>query len=112
MAEITLLVKSSSKPEPYTINIINDSNGLSFHCDCPAGRFNTLCKHVLSLAAENESILYNSEQKEKFNKVVEWLQKSDYSILAKEYEEAEVKFKAAQKTLKRIKKKIATIIRK
>ena len=53
--EITVLVKSSSQPEPRSVLVVLDDSGLSFVCDCPAGERGRICKHKKAMASADDS---------------------------------------------------------
>jgi uncharacterized Zn finger protein len=104
--EITILVKSSSRPEPRTVHVTRDDSGLSFFCDCPAGNWGRICKHKMALAAGNDSMLYDEDQRGNFEKVKDWVAQSGYPDLIKELKAAENEQKSAREKVSDIKVKI------
>lgn len=39
--------KVAGSEQEYTVRIVSDGQTVHAHCDCQAGQFKTLCKHVL-----------------------------------------------------------------
>lgn len=104
---ITILVKSSSSTEPRSVNVVQDDSGLSFFCDCPAGVRDRVCKHKRAVASADDSMLYDDNQRENFEKVVACLGQSGYPELIKELEEVENALEPAKEKLREIKEKVA-----
>ena len=109
--EITVLVKSSSQSDPRSVNVVQDDSGLSFFCDCPAGIRERVCKHKKAMASGDGSMLYDEDQKENFEKVVDWLGQSGYPNLMKELKEAENELDPAKEKLRDIKEKVARVMK-
>ena len=109
--EITILVKSSSQPEPRAVHVVLDDSGLSFNCDCPAGERGRLCKHKKALASIDDSMLFDEYQRENFRQVVNWVAESGYPDLMKELKEAENELESARENAKDIKQKIAHVMK-
>lgn len=101
--EITILVKSTSQPEPRSVQVMQDDSGLSFYCDCPAGNRGRICKHKKALASGDDSMLYDEGQRENFEKVMDWLAQSGYPDLMKELKKAENQLASAKEKLRDIK---------
>jgi hypothetical protein len=105
--EITILTKSSSSPEPRTVQVIKDDAGLSFYCNCPAGERERICKHKKGVASGDEKILYDEDQIANFSKAMDWVAQSGYLGLMKDLEESENKLASAHEKVKSLKEKIA-----
>jgi len=109
--EITILLKSSSQSEPRSVDVVQDDSGLSFFCDCPAGVRERICKHKMALATGNVSMLYDDDQRENFEKVMDWVAQSGYPDLIKELKEAENELEPARDKTRDIKVKIARVMK-
>ena len=105
--EITILVKSSSRDEPYAVAISSTENGISIFCDCPAGEWGKYCKHKMAVALSDVKILYDDDQVENFNKASKWISESNYPKLIVELRESEKELETAKKKVKNMKEKIA-----
>ncbi len=105
--EITILTKSSSSPNPRTVQVIKDDAGLSFFCDCPAGERGRICKHKKAVASGDEKMLYDEDQIANFNKAMDWVAQSGYPGLMKDLEESENELSSAHEKVKGLKEKIA-----
>jgi len=81
---ITILIKSSSQSEPRSVQVTQDESGLSFLCDCPAGIRGRICKHKRALVSADESMLYDEDQKDSFQKLMDWVNASSYPLKAAE----------------------------
>ena len=104
--ELTILVKSSSRSEPRTVNVTKDDSGLSLFCDCPAGNWGRICKHKLAIVSGDDSMLYDDDQREIFETAMGWVAKSGYPDLIKELKAAEKGLKSAREEVGDIKVKI------
>lgn len=104
--EITILVKSSSQPDPRTVHVVVDDSGLTFDCDCPAGERGRICKHKKAMASADDSMLYDEDQREKFETIMDWVAKSGYPDLMRELKEAENELDSAREKTIDIKQKI------
>jgi hypothetical protein len=104
--EITILTKSSSSPNPRTVQVVKDDAGLSFFCDCPAGERGRICKHKKGVALGDEKILFDEDQIANFNKAMDWIAQSGYPGLMKDLEESENELALAQEKVKGLKEKI------
>ena len=104
--EVTILVKSSSRPEPRTVHVTRDDSGLSYFCDCPAGNRGSICKHKMALAKGDDSMLYDEDQRKHFEKIMDWVNQSGYPELIKELKEAENELESAKEKVRDIKVKI------
>ena len=105
--EITILVKSSSRDEPYVVTVSSTETGLSILCDCPAGEWGKYCKHKVAIVLADEKILYDEEQTDNFNKISKWISESSYPNLVTELRESEKSLEAAKRAVKNQKEKIA-----
>ena len=105
--DITILVKSSSQPEPRSVLVVLDDSGLSLVCDCPAGDRGRICKHRKAMAMADDSMLYDEGQRENFKQVMDWIAQSGYPDLMKELKEAENELESAKQNAWGLKEKIA-----
>ena len=103
---ITILIKSFSQSEPRTVQVTQDDSGLSFLCDSPAGIRGRLCKNKRALVSADDSMLYDENQKENFQKIMDWVDASDYPDLMKALKEAENDLELANGRARDIKEKI------
>ena len=109
--EITILVKSSSQPEPRSVLVVLDDSGLSFACDCPAGERGRICKHKKAMASADDSMLYDENQRENFKQVMDWVTQSGYPDLMKELKETENELHSAREKVSDIKEKITHVMK-
>ncbi len=109
--ETTILVKSSNRDKPYAVAVSSTEYGLSIFCDCPAGEWGKYCKHKMAVVLADRRILYDDNQIDNFNKVVELIAKSSYPDLVEELRDAEKKLESAKKTVKNQKEKIARLMK-
>ena len=100
---IEILVKSSSD-NPYTVRFYLEENEISAFCSCPAGDNRKLCKHVKRIIAGDDSILFDSNQKNIFLKISSHLERTSIPILLSELNESEILLENAQKNVKKAKK--------
>ncbi len=108
---ITILVKSSSSNEPRSVNVVQDDSGLSFFCDCPAGVRDRVCKHKRAVASADDSMLFNDDQRQNFEKVIDLLGQTGYPELMKDLKETEDALEPAKEKLREIKEKVARAMR-
>ncbi|MCG6869532.1 MAG: hypothetical protein LJE91_12630 [Gammaproteobacteria bacterium] len=109
--ETTILVKSSSRDEPYAVAVSSTESRLSIFCDCPAGEWGKYCKHKMAIVLADERILFDEEQKDNFNKVKQWIVESGYPDLVQELRESEKALESAKKNVKNQKEKIARLMK-
>ena len=109
--DITILVTSSSQPIPRTVQVVLDDSGLSFTCDCPAGKRGRLCKHKKAVASGDDSMLYDENQEENFEKVLAWLAQSAYPDLMNELREAEIEMESVRDKVGKIKEKVSHVMK-
>ncbi|MCU7839742.1 MAG: SWIM zinc finger domain-containing protein [Candidatus Thiodiazotropha sp. (ex Troendleina suluensis)] len=109
--EITILVQSRSREEPYAVAVSSTESGLSIFCDCPAGKWGKYCKHKMAILLADEGIIYDEEQNENFKKVTEWISESGYSGLVTELRTNEKALEVAKKNVKNQKEMIARLMR-
>jgi hypothetical protein len=109
--EASILVKSSSRDEPYTVIISKTRQGLSIHCNCGAGEQGKFCKHKRAVAAGDASILYDAEQTPAFQKAMRWLNKSDYPQLIDDLAVFEEELEAGKTMVKDTKASLARNMR-
>lgn len=105
--EKTVLVKSSSRDDPYAVSVLLKETDLSIFCDCPAGEWGKYCKHKMAIVLRDEKVLYDDEQTANFAEIGKWIAKSDYPKLVSELRESETELEAAKKRVKGMKDQIA-----
>lgn len=108
--ELTLLVKSSTKPEPYAVVVQLLDSQLSLHCDCASGQWGKYCKHKFAILSADKKILHDNDQLDTFHKVIDWISSSDYPALLTELNDYEKNLEIAKKKLKEHKEKIARLM--
>jgi hypothetical protein len=107
-----ILVRSSSRPEPYAIHaVFNPDTGLSLHCNCPAGEWGKFCKHKIRLASGDEGILYDDDQKAGFHKIMQWVEQTSCRNLLGDLAAAERQLQQAKNNVKALHEKIARLMR-
>jgi uncharacterized Zn finger protein len=106
-----ILVKSSSRIDPYEVLVASNEGGLSIYCNCPAGEWGKYCKHKMALVLGDEKILYDNHQIDNFNKVSKLIQESNYPVLIAELQDSEKKLEVAKKTVQSSKDKIAHLMK-
>ncbi|MBN2183307.1 MAG: hypothetical protein JW715_15460 [Sedimentisphaerales bacterium] len=106
---IEILVKSSSG-DPYTVSFYIDKNDISAFCSCPAGVYRVLCKHIICLINNDDSILYDRNQKELIRQVCAHLQKTNIPSLLTKWKESEELLKRVQRNAKKSKKNLEKAI--
>lgn len=109
--ETTILVKSSSRDEPYAVAVSSTESGLTIFCDCPAGEWGKYCKHKIAIVLADESILYDEEQIQTLNQATKLISESGYPDLIQELRVAEKELESAKKTVKNQKEKIARLMK-
>jgi hypothetical protein len=57
-----LLKANSSSGSFYNVEFREAEEGLSIHCDCPAGEWGKFCKHKWQLLNGDEDMLFDSSQ--------------------------------------------------
>ncbi len=55
-------VKSSTKPDGYSVVINRKSEQTTCSCDCPAGKFGKICKHKLAVLTGDVNVLIDPSQ--------------------------------------------------
>ena len=103
--ETILLIRSSSHPdEPYEMRFSNEDDGVKLRCYCPAGREQTLCKHVIGLLEGNREILFHSTTAHLFDEIytaLETVGAVDYcQKMSREIKDLERAFRAARTALR------------
>lgn len=105
-----VLVKSTSRPEPYTVAVSRNKQGVSLSCDCPAGIWGKLCKHKLAVVKGDQDILYDSQDIVTLNQIGAWVADSSYPQLLADLELANSRVEDAQKKLRDLKAKIGRVM--
>ena len=108
---IEILAKSSSG-DPYTVRFYLEEDEISAFCSCPAGEHRKLCKHVIRIINGDDSILYDSNQKQIFMKIGSHLQSTVVPLLLSELNKSETMLENAKKNAKKAKKNLETVVLK
>jgi uncharacterized Zn finger protein len=103
---VTILVKSSSRPEPYAIEVVLKDSRVSLFCDCPAGRLGKYCKHKEAVVFGDDSILFDEAQRDKFEVAVPAISSTALPSLFAELREANQALGIAKKQVTSLKAKI------
>jgi len=106
---VEIFVKSSSG-DPYTVRFYIDENKISAFCSCPAGVYRMLCKHIMRIINGDDSILFESKQKELLLKIVSHLQHTNIPFLLSQLNESEILLENAKKNVKEAKKNLEKAI--
>ena len=101
--QVEILVKSSSG-EPYTVSFYIDKNNISATCSCPAGIYRMLCKHIIHIISDDDSILYDKNHKKTMKKICAHLQNTKIPLFFSKWKESEEVLKRAQQNAKKSKK--------
>ena len=109
--ERTILVRSSGD-EPYSVLVEStEENGLFIICDCAAGEWGKYCKHKMSVALGDATILFDDEQIDGFKEISNWIGASNYPKFFSEIRVVEKQLEEAKKNVKSMKEKIARFMR-
>ena len=103
----TILVKSSSKPDPYGVEVAVEESRISLFCDCPAGALGKDCKHKEAIVLGDKGILFDEAQLENFMIAAQAIASSGIPGLFEELRDAERAAEQAKKHAKSLKAKIA-----
>lgn len=106
--DTTILVKSSSREEPYTVAVSLTNKGLSLFCNCPAGEWGKYCKHKMAVVLGDTQILYDEEQNENFDKIAKLVSESNYPVLVANLRSFEMELETIKKKIKKMKEQIAS----
>ncbi len=106
---VEILVKSSSG-DPYTVRFYLDKNEISAFCSCPAGVYRMLCKHIMRIISDDDSILYDNRQKKLMEQIGSHLRKTTIPSLLSELNESEMIMKRAQQKAREAKQNLEKAI--
>ena len=104
---IDVLVKSSSRAEPYTISFYLIGKKIKAFCSCPAGDNRLLCKHVIKSISGEREILFDDSQLPLLHKISDHFGKSDYFALMSEWNELKSKLESIKRAEKLKKKELS-----
>ena len=107
--DIEILVKSTSG-DPYTVSFHIDKNDISASCSCPAGIYRMLCKHIIHLISDDDTILYDRNQKKLMRQIYTHLQKTNIPLLFSKWKESEELLKRVQQNAKKSKRNLEKAI--
>jgi uncharacterized Zn finger protein len=68
--EKIILIRSSSRPEPYEMRFSPEGDDVKLRCYCPAGTEQMLCKHVIALVSSDRGILFNPSDDQLFDEAL------------------------------------------
>ena len=105
MEELTIQVKGPSS-KPYELIFIRDGDSLTAICDCPAGTFNNLCKHRVSILDGDYSAV-SEEDQSKAKTVTAWLAGTDVETALVELRRVEADAGSTKADLAAAKRKVA-----
>lgn len=100
---IEISVRGSSG-NSYTVRFSLEENRITAFCSCPAGDNQQLCKHVIRIMNGDDSILYDSSQKQDFVAISSHLKRTTVPSLLSKLSESEVALHNAANDAKRAKK--------
>lgn len=111
MSTLRFYVQGSA-PEPYEVLIERiSSEKIKVSCDCPAGMFNTHCKHRVSiLKGDYKAVVSDKDQANEFTTLESWIPGSNIENVLNQMDELESEIKAKQTELRNVKKKLARIM--
>ena len=109
--DIVILVTSSSRDEPYEVNVSHSVNTLTIHCTCPAGEWGKYCKHKAAVVHGDESALFGDGQSLNLAKAGQWITASNLPSLFEEIVVAETELAAATARAKKAKARTAKAMR-
>lgn len=104
--KVSILAKSSSGNHSYQVDFHLHNDKLLVFCDCPAGNLGKFCKHKWELLSGNKSMLFDVSEDEKLNKVLTWVEKSDFKNLYSKVDELENQLELIKKEIKKEKKNV------
>jgi uncharacterized Zn finger protein len=106
------ILANSSSGNPYTVRFYLEENEISAFCSCPAGDNRKLCKHVKRIIAGDDSIIFDSNQKNIFLKIGLHLERTSVPNLLSELKESEILLENAKNNAKKAKKALEKAILK
>lgn len=103
IVNISIKARSSSD-EPYIVNFIIQDKKMAVTCDCPAGKWEKLCKHKVELISGDKDRLFNMGEQAKFEELNLIIANIPYfTSVAQDIATSEKKIKQEKKKLKKIK---------
>lgn len=109
---LIFLVKSDTRPEPYSIDITIKGNQMYVACSCPAGKLGKFCKHKIRLLQGDFGILYDDDQCDDLSRIADWIQQSDFLDLIFERSKFKKDLREAQQKLDEVKKRMRPVEKK
>jgi hypothetical protein len=109
--QIEIIAKSSSG-NPYTVRFYLEENRISAYCSCPAGENHMLCKHIMQIINNEDTILFNSNQKHLMAEINSHLQYTDIPDIISNLRQNEILLETTQKDIKKAKKALEKVILK
>ena len=107
---ISLLAKSSIG-KPYTVSFVYDKGKISGSCNCQAGLYGKLCKHLIGLASGDDSLLYDVSQRSEFETVLEVVESTELQHTLSIYNKAKKEMEEAKEKVNRTKSIIANTLK-
>ena len=104
-------VKSSTKPDGYSIVINRKPDQLICSCDCPAGKFGKLCKHILAVLTGDVNVLIDPSQSPSLLGFTREIEASRISLSVRALLEAEADVERAKKKVVSLRAELERSIR-
>ncbi len=101
-----LLKANSSSGSFYNVEFREAEEGLSIHCDCPAGEWGKFCKHKWQLLNGDENMLFDSSQLNQLAAIHKIALERGLSAFYKKIEELEMLKKSLAKEQKQEKNSV------
>lgn len=108
-SKIVFQVKSDSRSAPYKVDVLFKNDEMFVHCNCPAGKFGHFCKHKIRLLQNDFEVLYDDSQIDDFNKIGDWIQKSDFLDLIFERSKFKTELREAEERVELVKRKMRPV---
>jgi len=106
-----LSIKSSTKPDGYSIVINKNSEQTTCSCDCPAGKFGKICKHVLAVLTGDVSVLIDPSQSSTLLSFAREIEASRIGLNVRALLEAESNLERAKKRVVSLRAELERAIR-
>lgn len=101
-----ILQAKSSSGEPYQVEINENNELLTIHCNCPAGKWGKMCKHKINLLKGDVEYLYDLNEVEKLKEIEIRVKKSSLFHLLDKVDISTKQVKKIESKKKKDQKKI------
>lgn len=112
MKKIVLMVKASSRPEPYEIEIAQTATSFTLSCSCGAGVFGKSCKHKISVLKGDLKCLVKTTDKEKLLQIQSIANASNFPFLWARYEGKLRRMEEIKKVITHLRTELETVMKK